>query len=139
MKKFFIKILTIILIMILLFMIQISPISYATDEEVDQSTVDDMITGAQNFIDTGESGALGVVNEEVLGGASNFLYNLLLGIGLIVVVAVGIALGIKFMYSSLEERAQIKEMLIAYVAGCVVIFGAFGIWRLVANILLSTS
>jgi hypothetical protein len=35
------------------------------------------------------------------------------------------------MTSSVEEKAQVKEALIPYVAGCVVAFGSFGIWRLV--------
>ena len=45
-------------------------------------------------------------------------------------VAVGMFLGIKFMISSAEDKAKVKEALIPYIAGCVVIFGAFIIWKL---------
>ena len=38
------------------------------------------------------------------------------------------------MISSVEEQAKIKELLVPYVAGCIVIFGAFGIWKLAVNI-----
>ena len=38
------------------------------------------------------------------------------------------------MTGSASEKAQVKETLIPYVVGCVVVFGAFGIWKLVINI-----
>ena len=64
------------------------------------------------------------------------LYNILLTIGIVLAVLGGIYLGIKFMMSSAEGKAQVKESLIPYIAGCVVIFGAFIIWKL-AIVLLS--
>ena len=39
------------------------------------------------------------------------------------------------MTGSVAEKAQVKETLIPYVAGCVVIFGAFGIWKLIIEIM----
>ena len=50
-------------------------------------------------------------------------------------VVVAAYLGIKFITSSVEEQAKVKESLIPFVVGCVVIFGAFGIWKLVTNLL----
>jgi hypothetical protein len=47
---------------------------------------------------------------------------------------VGTVLGIKFMLGSIEEKAKIKEVLIPYILGCVVVFGAYGIWRLVITL-----
>ena len=44
-------------------------------------------------------------------------------------------MGIKFIIGSLEEKAEIKAMLIPYVVGCIVVFGAFGIWKLVMETL----
>ncbi len=68
---------------------------------------------------------------------SDGLYNLLLAIGVLAAVIVGSVLGIKFMVSSVEDKANIKNVLIVYVVGCVVIFGAFTIWKIVTNILSS--
>ena len=56
-------------------------------------------------------------------------------VGIIISVVVLAVLGIKFMMGSLEEQAKIKQMLIAYVIGCIVIFGAFGIWRTTVTLL----
>ena len=44
-------------------------------------------------------------------------------------------IGIQFITSGVEGKAKVKEKLIPYGVGCVVAFGAFGIWRLVLNIL----
>lgn len=102
-------------------------ISYAED------TVDGVISGADDFVKTGEKQTS--INEGELKNTSNFLYNLLLGIGIIVAVIVGVILGIKYMIGSVEEKAEYKESLFAYAIGCVVIFGAFGIWKIAVNIL----
>ena len=64
------------------------------------------------------------------------MYNILLGIGVFLAVAVGMYLAIKFMLASAEDKAKVKESLVPYIAGCVVIFGAFTIWKL-AIVLLS--
>lgn len=60
---------------------------------------------------------------------------LLMGIGVVLSVVIAAVLGIKFVMSSIEEQAKIKEAIIPYVCGCVVIFGAYGIWQLVVGIL----
>ena len=36
-----------------------------------------------------------------------------------------------------SKKAQIKENIIPYVIGCVIIFGAFGIWKIVLTVLQS--
>ena len=41
------------------------------------------------------------------------------------------------MTGSVSQKAKIKETLIPYIAGCIVIFGAFGIWKLVVTIMSS--
>lgn len=63
------------------------------------------------------------------------LYNALLIIGIIIAVIVGAILGIKFMMGSVGEKADIKKLLVPYVVGCIIVFGAFGIWKLVVTIL----
>lgn len=39
------------------------------------------------------------------------------------------------MTGSVEQKAKVKDSLVPYVAGCIVIFGAFGIWKMVLIIL----
>ena len=39
------------------------------------------------------------------------------------------------MTAGIEQQAQIKQALIPYVVGCVVVFGAFGIWKIAIEIL----
>ena len=63
------------------------------------------------------------------------MYNILITIATFVAVLVGGILGVKIMIASADEKAQVKELLIPYVIGCIVVFGAFGIWKLVVTIL----
>ena len=62
------------------------------------------------------------------------IYNILLYIGIAASVIVGAILGIKIMIASADEKAKVKEALVPYIIGCFVIFGAFGIWKLVAEL-----
>lgn len=34
------------------------------------------------------------------------------------------------MMASAEDKAKVKESLLPFVVGCVVVFGSFGIWKL---------
>ena len=68
---------------------------------------------------------------------SDTLYNILLVVGIIVAIIVGLIMGIKFILGSLEEKAEIKTMIIPYIIGCVVVFGAFTIWQIVVDVLQS--
>lgn len=65
---------------------------------------------------------------------SGFLYNILLSAGVVIAVIVATVLGIQFMVGGAEGQAKVKEMLIPFVVGCVVVFGAFGIWKIALTI-----
>ena len=52
-----------------------------------------------------------------------------------VAVLTGAIRGIKYMLGSVEEKADIKGLLIPYIAGCVIIFGSFAIWKLIVTLL----
>ena len=41
------------------------------------------------------------------------------------------------MAGSVEQKAKVKDALVPYIVGCIVIFGAFGIWKLVLTLLES--
>ena len=98
-------------------------------------TVDDIMSGADSFVNEGESNVS--IDENLLGETAGFLYNMLLAFGIITAVIVGSILGIKYMIGSVKEKAEYKQTLLAYLISCVVVFGAFGIWKLVINILSS--
>lgn len=92
-------------------------------------TLDEIIQEGMNFIQSGQKEPSKIDGENLKIG-SETLYNILLVLGIFLTVAVGIFLGAKFMLSSVEDKAKVKESLIPYIAGCVVIFGAFVIWKL---------
>ena len=58
------------------------------------------------------------------------VYSVLFMLGVAFSVIIGAILGIKFMIGSVEEKAELKEMMMPYILGCIVIFGAFGIWKM---------
>ena len=89
---------------------------------------------AEGFVNNGENGG-NVINNDALREGSNTLYNVLLVIGIAVAFIWGIVLGIQFITGSLGEKADVKKNLIVYLVGCVIIFGAFGIWKLLLQLL----
>ena len=42
------------------------------------------------------------------------------------------------MTGSVSERAETKQLIAPYIVGCVVVFGAFTIWRIVVEIINKT-
>ncbi len=96
------------------------------------SSLDDMISDAEDFV---SSGGDIQYDQDALQNVSSSIYNILLTIGIVVAVIVGGIMGIKLMLSSVEEKAETKKLLVAYVVGCVIIFGGFGIWKLIITIL----
>lgn len=100
-------------------------------------TIDEIFTGADEFLEKGggEAGVNATIDDTALSETSDFLYNLLLGISMFIAVIVGMILGIKYMLATSEEKADIKQTLPAYIVSCVVVFGAFTIWKLVINII----
>lgn len=135
MKKLIISI--IILLICCSAMVNISYASYEEPIKV-ATSVDEIFEDADDFISDGQDlQKQGGVDEEQLSSMVDFLYNLLLGIGIVAAVIVGIILGIKYMIGSVEEKAEYKETLFAYLISCVVVFGAFGIWRIAILVLSS--
>jgi hypothetical protein len=99
------------------------------------SSLSNTISGADDFIKTGTSNEK--IGKDNLKGLSDSIFNVLLIIGTIIAMIVGIVLGIQFITGSVEQKSKVKESLIPYFVGCGVIFGAFGIWKLVVTILSS--
>lgn len=93
-------------------------------------SLDDMMEDADSFIEQGE-----VTYQGGLSGVSNIISNILLSVGVVIAVIVGGIIGIKLMASGIEQKAEAKKLLVPYIAGCIVIFGGFGIWKLLVTIL----
>lgn len=126
MKKYKKLLINIMVIFIILFNLFI-PNAYA-------GPLQDIMNRAEGFVNNGENGG-NVINDDALKEGSNTLYNVLLVIGIAVAFIWGIVLGIQFVTGSLGEKADVKKNLIVYVIGCIIIFGAFGIWRLLLQLL----
>jgi hypothetical protein len=123
------KILNILLICAFL-VLSITNINYAAPVSEDRNqTIDQVMGGAENFI----SGANteNTISQSSLKNTIDLIYNILLALGIIVAVVAGAILGVQFMVASADGKAELKERLVPYVVGCVVIFGAFGIWKIV--------
>ncbi len=82
-----------------------------------------------------KDGNKNIINEDGLKSTSDKIYNILTISGMIIAVIVGTILGIKFMVSSIEEKAKIKEILLVYIIGCVVLVGAFSLWKIIVNLM----
>lgn len=132
MKK--IKIVTVILL-ILLSIIAITKPIYASDTK--RHTAGEIISEGKGFIEKGQIDAENKIGSDDLKNMSDTIYNILLVAGIIIAIIVGLIMGIKFIIGGIEEKAEIKAMLIPYIIGCVVVFGAFAIWKAVVDILQS--
>ena len=98
------------------------------------SELDSIADGANSFLQKGRSSGLSTMNSSGIKEASDTIYNILLGAGILIVLVIGSVLGIKFMLSSAEDKAKLKEALIPYIVGSIIIFGAFGIWKIVITL-----
>ena len=93
--------------------------------------LDDLVTQGNRFLSNGQLN----LNEDVLQNFSGTMFNILLAIGVVVAVIIGAIIGLKLMTSSVDEQAEAKKLLVPYVVGCVVVFGAPGISKIVVTIL----
>ena len=76
-----------------------------------------------------------LIDQNKLKETMSFIFNSLFVVGMILSVFVGGFLGIKYMTSSVEDKAEIKKTMLPFATGCIVIFGAYGIWKIVITIL----
>lgn len=96
--------------------------------------ITDVFTGGDSFLAAGKEDSSTSIDKTELQNTSQMIYNMLLVLGICVAVVIAAILGIKFMIGSVEEKAQVKDALIPFVIGCVVVFGAFGIWKIFVTI-----
>lgn len=120
--------------MLIIVLIIVIGLAFFNINIVQAAGISDVITGGDSFIDSGKTEGNAKLDEEELQKTSNMIYNILLTIGVCIAVIVSSVLGIKFMIGSVEEKAQVKDALVPFVVGCIVIFGAFGFWKMFVTI-----
>ncbi len=98
--------------------------------EMGEIGLDQAITDGEKFLEGNEK----KYDENKLKEFSGSLYNVVLTLGVIAAIAMGGTIGINIMLGSLEAKAEAKKLLVPYVVGCVIIFGGFGIWKLIIEI-----
>ena len=123
-KNMSIKILISFIAIILLVNIFYIPASHA---------MGDIMQSGKNFLYASPVGDT-PLNENALKTTSSYVYNILLSIAIIVAVIVAMVLGIQFMVAAADEKAKIKEAIMPFIAGCIVVFGAFTIWKIAVSI-----
>lgn len=97
--------------------------------------VDDMYNVGTNWLEAGN--ATDNIYEGNIKKVSDTIFSILLTLGIIIAVIIATILGVKFMMGTVEEKADIKEKLIPFIIGCVVVFGAFTIWKITISIMQS--
>lgn len=99
-------------------------------------TTDEIFSAGENFIEQGKDESrknTAINNTEFRQTVAN-IGNILTSIGVALAVIIGAILGMQMMWGSIEQQVKVKEMLMPYAIGCIVIFGAFGIWKLAVTI-----
>lgn len=117
---------------IILILIVINISLFSIDTVQADSSLSSIISGGDSFIKDGEKDIS--IDTEKLKGASDTVYNVLLVIGICVAVIVASILGVQFIIGSAEEKAKVKDAMVIFVIGCIVVFGAFGFWKIFVTI-----
>lgn len=97
------------------------------------NAVSDMFKSADDFLSKGRSPTT-VIDEKKLQSTSSTIYKWLMTAAICVAVIIGAIIGVQFITGSIEGKAKIKEALVPYIIGCIVVFGAFFIWKTLVNI-----
>lgn len=103
-----------------------------SEHEINSSKdgVDEIIDDAESFLGQSTSTDKAGFDTTDLQTTVSYIYNIFLQVGVGLSVVAGMTLGIRFMLAGLDEKAEVKKMLVVYVIACVVIFGSFGIWKI---------
>ena len=122
MKNVLKKVILILLVLITLFSINSKVFAWS-----------EIIGDGQSFINKADKNQT-LIDEQGLKDVSGFLYNVLLAAGVVIAVIVATVLGVQFMMGGAEGQAKVKEMLLPFVVGCIIVFGGFGFWKIAITI-----
>lgn len=105
--------------------------------------IDSMFGQAQNFISMGEQGGSQgketPLSSEEISSVLRPIGEILVAIGAVVLVVVTIMMGIKYMTGNPDDKGKLKQQLVGLIVAIVVIFGAWGIWAFVYNLMSNIS
>lgn len=102
-----------------------------SDNNNSEESLEDLIEDGESFLSKGSVN----IDQTALQNFSKTMYNILLAIGVVVAVIIGALIGLNLMTASVEEKAEAKKLIIPYIVGCFIVFGGFGIWKIVITIL----
>lgn len=112
-------------VMIVVFIIILTSLSHV-------QAIGDIVSSGDEFINRGSNA---VITEGEAIDQFISIGKILAQVATIVLVVVGLILGIKYMISGADEKANIKQKLIWYVISIVLVYGAVGIFSIVRGIL----
>ena len=115
----------ILIIVVIVTIVAFQPMCYAEETGA----------GGQN----GKTNSSNKVNGDDVKATIIPVINILTSIGIIVLVAVTIVMGIKYLFASPEQAAKLKTQLIGLAISAFVILGATAIWKIVYKVISSTN
>lgn len=80
---------------------------------------------------TGRANKGTTLDTRDLNDLSDRIFSLFLAVGTVIAVIVGAILGIQFMTAGINKKVEVQQALMGYVISCIIMFSAFGIWRLI--------
>lgn len=109
---------------------------YSSPVHANDAMSTEIIGGGESFLNIGKGAYANnkPLDEGALNITSREIFNLLFAIAAVLAIGVGLVIGIQFITGSVDEKAKIKETLVPYIVGCIVIFSAFTIWKIVMEL-----
>ena len=125
------KIKSIVLIFLLIVLLLIPNFVYADDDEI---TAESIFGPADIFVHHGMEGASNVDISKPLK-ALKVVARILTTVGTGILVICTSVMGIKYMISSPNEKAHLKEQLFGLLAASFVVCGSYTIWSIVVSLM----
>ena len=109
-------------------------ILFSNTSIIQATSFEDAINAAQQFTDNGRSPVIIYQGAYI---ALSYLFNIVMVIAIVVSIFVGMILGIRIIFGSIDEQADAKKLLVPYIV--IISVGALGLtlWRTGLNILQS--
>lgn len=98
-------------------------------------SIPDIIEEGDDFLNAGTEKE--PISKEEIKGLSSSIFNVLYYGGIIISGIISVYLGIKIMFSSVEQKAEYKDRLMPFLVGSIVTFGALTIWKVVVTFMTS--
>lgn len=98
-------------------------------KELEQAIID-----GQKILEGNKSS---IINYEGMYIAANYLYNILMIIGIVFAIIRGIALGVQIICGSIDEKADAKQLIVPYLWLVAGIAFAFAILKIILQIFSS--